>query len=142
LTFPQYSLAIHQLWYTRRMYQNIYIIISADIDNVMYWYIIMYSLLLSGIVFSAIIFSNQSAYAHTFSEDENALYLTMIHQVQAELQNVRNNMLDSNNLKSAIQHANLATELLGQNDPLINLTRTNQISERNPRVASELIFLH
>jgi uncharacterized Fe-S center protein len=99
------------------MYQNIYIIISADIDNVMYWYIIMYSLLLSGIVFSAIIFSNRSAYAHTFSEDENVLYLTMIHQVQAELQNVRNNMLDSNNLKSAIQHANLATELLGQNDP-------------------------
>jgi hypothetical protein len=60
------------------MYQNIYIIISADIVNVMYGYIIMYSLLLSGIVFSAIIFSNQSAYAHTFSEDENALYLTMI----------------------------------------------------------------
>jgi hypothetical protein len=63
----------------------------------------------------------------------------MIHQVQAELQNVRNNMFDNNNLKSAIQHANLATELLGQNDPLINLTWTNQISERNPRVASELI---
>ena len=83
--------------------------------------IIMYFLVLSGTVFSTIIFSNQSVYAHTFSEDENALYLTMIHRVQAELQILRNNILN-NNLTSSVQHASLATELLNQNDPVVNLT--------------------
>jgi hypothetical protein len=76
--------------------------------------IIMYFLVLSGTVFSTIIFSNRSVYAHTFSEDENALYLTMIHRVQAELQIVRNNLLSNNNLTSSVQHANLATELLSK----------------------------
>lgn len=81
--------------------------------------------------------SNHVAYAHTFSENENALFITIVHQVQIQIQLVENNF--PTNAKLAQQHLNLAIGLLNQNDPIVNNTTwSKEIGERNQRVASEL----
>jgi hypothetical protein len=100
------------------------------------------SLLVVGILIAILVtsiitsLSNRIAYAHNFSESENALFLTLVHQIEAETLLVQNNF--STNPKLAEQHANNAMSLLNQDDPVVNLTWTSQISERNPRIANEL----
>ena len=80
--------------------------------------------------------ANHVAYAYTFSENENALFLTLVHQIEAQIQLAQNNF--PTNPKLADQYANNAISLLNQNDPVVNLTWASQISERNPRVANQL----
>jgi hypothetical protein len=82
------------------------------------------------IVASTIYLSNIAVYAHNFSENENALFLTLVHQIQSEIQLVQNNF--PNNTKLAEQHAGLAMDLLNKNDPVGNTTWTSQTTERNP----------
>ncbi len=100
------------------------------------------SLLLVGILIATLIISlatsssNRIAYAHTFSESENALFLTLVHQIEAQTSLAQINF--PTNPKLAEQHANAAIDLLNQDDPVVNLTWTSQISERNPRIANEL----
>jgi len=80
---------------------------------------------------------NRTAYAHTFSQNEDTLYLTMIHQIQSQAHLVQSNF--PTNVKLAQQHANLAVSLLNQNDPVVNNTTWGkEIAERNPRIATEL----
>jgi hypothetical protein len=82
-------------------------------------------------------FSNRVVYAHTFSQNENTLFITMVHQIEAQVQLAENNF--PANVKLAQQHANIATSLLNQNDPIVNDTSwAKEIAERNPRVAAEL----
>ena len=83
------------------------------------------------------VFSNPVVFAHTFSENENALFLTMIDKIKAETQLVARDF--SNNTQQAQEHAKTAAELLTQNDPVVNTTWTSEISERNPRVATDLL---
>jgi hypothetical protein len=84
-----------------------------------------------------IIVSNPLLSAHTFSENENALFLTLTDKIKAETQLVA---LDfSNNTQQAQEHAKAARALITQSDPVVNTTWTSEISERNPRVASELL---
>src|SRR5215469_14334448 len=87
-------------------------------------------------VLSFMICSNQ-VLAHTFSENENALFLTMINKLKAETQLVAHDY--SNNTKQAQDHANAAEALFTQNDPVVNTTWTKEISERNPRVTTDLL---
>jgi hypothetical protein len=75
-------------------------------------------------------------YAHNFSESENALFLTLVHQIEAQISLAQNSF--PSNPKLAEQHVNVAIDLLNQDDPVVNLTWTSQISERNPRIANEL----
>jgi hypothetical protein len=84
-----------------------------------------------------LLFSNPVLYAHTFSENENALFLTMIDKIKAEIQLVPRDF--SNNTQQAQEHAKIASALLTQYDPVVNTTWTSQISERNPRIATELL---
>jgi hypothetical protein len=51
-----------------------------------------------------------------FSENENALFLTVVHQIEAQILLTENNF--STNPKLAEQHANIAIRLLNQNDPV------------------------
>jgi hypothetical protein len=88
-------------------------------------------------VLSFLIFSNPVLLAHTFSENENALFLTMINKIKAETQLVAHDF--SNNTKQAQDHANAALALFTQNDPVVNTTWTKEISERNPRVTTDLL---
>jgi hypothetical protein len=101
------------------------------------------SLLLVGILMMILIassttaFSNHAVYAHTFSQNENTLFITMVHQIEAQVQLAENNF--PANAKLAQQHVNIATSLLNQNDPIVNdTTWAKEIAERNPRVAAEL----
>jgi hypothetical protein len=87
------------------------------------------------IVLSFLIFSNPVLLAHTFSENENALFLTMINKIKAETQLVTH----SNNTKQAQDHATAALALFTQNDPVVNTTWTSEISERNPRITTDLL---
>jgi hypothetical protein len=77
------------------------------------------------------------AYAHTFSGSENALFLTVIHQIEAETLLTEKNL--STNPKLAQQHANIAIYLLNHKHPIkLNTTWAQEIAERNPRIAAEL----
>ena len=89
------------------------------------------------IVLSFLTFSNPVLLAHTFSENENALFLTMIDKIKAETQLVAHDYL--NNTKQAQDHANAAKALFTQKDPVVNTTWTAEISERNPRVTTDLL---
>jgi len=101
------------------------------------------SLLLIGVLITMLItsitaslYSSIIVYAHTFSENENALFLTLVHQIEAQTLLAQNNI--SINPKLAEQHANNAISLINQNDPVVNLTWASQISESNPRIAAQL----
>ena len=98
--------------------------------------IIAVSLALSMGVF-LVLFSNPVIFAHTFSENENALFLIMIDKIKAETQLVARDF--SNNTQPAQEHAKGAVALLTQNDPVVNTTWFSKISERNPRVATDLL---
>jgi hypothetical protein len=89
------------------------------------------------IILAFVLFSNPVLSAHTFSENENALFLTMIDNIKAETQLVARDF--SNNSQQAQEHAKIAASVLTQNDPIVNTTWTSEISERNPRVATDLL---
>src|ERR1700758_4847152 len=89
------------------------------------------------IVLSFLMFPNPVLFAHTFSENENALFLTMINKIKAETQLVANDY--SNNTKQAQDHATAALSLFTQKDPVVNTTWTAEISDRNPRVTIDLL---
>jgi hypothetical protein len=86
---------------------------------------------------SFLLFSNPVLLAHTFSENENAIFLTMINKIKAEIQLVPHDF--SSNTEQAQVHAKVAEGLLTQNDPVVNTTWTSEISERNPRITTDLL---
>jgi hypothetical protein len=75
--------------------------------------------------------------AHTFSENENALFLTLINKIKAETQLVAQDA--TNDTQQAQMHAKAAIGLLTQEDPVVNTTWTSEISELNPRVTADLL---
>jgi hypothetical protein len=89
------------------------------------------------IVISFLLSSNPVLLAHTFSENENALFLTMIDKIKAETQLVAHDFLNST--EQAHEHARIAVGLFTQKDPVVNTTWTSEISERNPRVTADLL---
>ena len=93
--------------------------------------------LVTALSFVLLLFSNPVVMAHTFSENENALFLTLINKIKAETQLVAQDA--TNNTQQAQIHAKAAVGLLTQNDPVVNTTWTSQISELNPRVTADLI---
>ncbi|HJT46971.1 MAG TPA: hypothetical protein VJ729_02225 [Nitrososphaeraceae archaeon] len=93
-------------------------------------------ILIASYITATTFFSNHIAYAHTFSENENALFLTLVKQIEAQISLAQNNF--HANPKLAEQYASNAIDLLNQYDPVVNQTWTSQISERNSRVANEL----
>jgi hypothetical protein len=93
--------------------------------------------LVTTLSFVLLLFSNPVVMAHTFSENENALFLTMINKIKAETQLVARDA--TNNTQQAQVHAKAALGILTQNDPLVNTTWTSQISELNPRVTADLV---
>ncbi len=89
------------------------------------------------IILSSMLFSATLVYAHTFSENENALFLTLIDKIKAETNLVAQDA--SNNTQQAQVHAKAAAALLTGNDPVVNTTWTSEISERNPRITADLL---
>jgi hypothetical protein len=83
-------------------------------------------------------------YGHTFSQNENSLFLTRMNQIHSQLQLVQN-LLSTNttsggdNAKLAQTHTTQALSFLKEKDPVNNVTWTREISERNQRVANDLI---
>jgi hypothetical protein len=89
------------------------------------------------IVLSFLLFPNPVLLAHTFSQSENSLFLTMINKIKAETRLAANDF--SNNTEQAQEHAKIAERLFTQNDPIVNITWSREISERNPKVATDLL---
>ena len=77
--------------------------------------------------------SPRLAYAHTFTPNESADFLSLIYRIKNEAQLIQSNLLSnaSNSRDLAQQHAENTIALLNQ-------TWTKEIAERNHRVASEL----
>jgi hypothetical protein len=74
--------------------------------------------------------NNNLAYAHTFSSNENADFLSLVEQIKAETQLVAMN-LENNNVSVAQRHSERAAALLD------NFT-ISEIRERNNRIADSL----
>jgi hypothetical protein len=100
-------------------------------------FLVIGSVILTLLTSTTISSHDRAAYAHTFSQNENALFLTIVHQIESQIQLTESDF--PTNVKLAQQHANLAIGLLNQNDPVVNNTSwTKEIAERNPRIAAEL----
>jgi hypothetical protein len=94
-------------------------------------------LLFVSITFSTVLFSNtnnffviQNVYAHIFTTDETASFLSFADQLQVESELVQTNLIN-NNLSLAQKHANKAASLLS---PSIIV----EIAEKNQKVADDL----
>ena len=94
-------------------------------------------LLFVSITFSTVFFSNtnnffiiQNVYAHIFTTDETASFLSFADQLQVESELVQTNLIN-NNLSLAQKHANKAASLLS---PSIIV----EIAEKNQKVADDL----
>ncbi|HEY7079340.1 MAG TPA: hypothetical protein VH500_06540, partial [Nitrososphaeraceae archaeon] len=113
-------------------------------------YVVLTTILCTAIVTIAIFLMTAieapSIYAHTFSQNENSVFLTRINQIQSQLQliqNILSNKTDSsnnniNNIKFVQAHAMEAIALLNQKDPASNFTWNQEIAERNQRIARDL----
>ncbi len=101
-------------------------------------------------IISVAIITIQPVHAHTFSQNENSLFLTRMNQMHAQLQlvqdllstnttsgnnNVNNNV---NNIKLAQTHLMKTIALLKEKDHVSNFTWSQEIAERNQRVANDL----
>lgn len=76
---------------------------------------------------------NNAAYAHTFSQNESALYLSLTEKIRSEAQLALSNLqAGGNNLTLAKAHATNAVNLLN------NGTTISELKERNNRVANTL----
>jgi len=81
-------------------------------------------------------------YGHTFSQNENSLFLTRMGQAHAQLDLVGDflsNNTNPDNTKSVLSHVIQAKALLNAKDPVNNFTWNQEIGERNQRVAADLI---
>jgi hypothetical protein len=94
-------------------------------------------LLFVSITFSTVLFSNTNnffvipnVYAHIFTTDETASFLSFVDQLQVESELVQTNLIN-NNLSLAQKHANKAASLLS---PSIIV----EIAEKNQKVADDL----
>ncbi|HZA69164.1 MAG TPA: hypothetical protein VE548_05635 [Nitrososphaeraceae archaeon] len=94
-------------------------------------------LLFVSITFSTVLSSNtnnffiiQNVYAHIFTTDDTASFLSFVDQLQVESELVRTNLVN-NNLSLAQKHANKAASLLS---PSIIV----EIAEKNQKVAEDL----
>jgi hypothetical protein len=72
---------------------------------------------------------NKFVFGHTFSGDESASFLTKVEMIKIESQLAEDQL--SNNVTLAKEHAEDMVETITAND-------TKEISERNPRLATEL----
>lgn len=85
-------------------------------------------------------------YGHTFSQNENSLFLTRVAQTHSQLNLIENLVLNgtgtgtsnNNNAKSVQAHVMQAIALLNEKDPVNNFTWSQEIAEKNQRVAKDL----
>ena len=83
---------------------------------------------------------------HTFSQNENSLFLTRMDQMHSQLQLVQDLLSTNttsgdnnvNNIKLAQTHVMEAIALLKEKDHVSNFTWSQEIAERNQRVANDL----
>ena len=95
-----------------------------------------------------------STYGHTFSQNENSLFLTRVAQAHSQLNLIENLVLNgtsntaatnnnsnnnsNNNAKSVQAHVMQTIALLNEKDPVNNFTWSQEIAEKNQRVAKDL----
>jgi hypothetical protein len=77
-------------------------------------------------------------YGHNFIPNESASFLSFANQLRIESKLVQSNLANGS-LTLAKEHAARAVELLNSKDPVNNAKWTHEISERNQRVANELV---
>ena len=90
--------------------------------------------------------ASPSIYGHTFSQNENSLFLTRVAQALSQLNLIENLVLNgtttsnnsNNNAKSVQAHVMQAIALLNEKDPVNNFTWSQEIAEKNQRVAKDL----
>ena len=76
------------------------------------------------------VYKNNNAYGHNFAGDESASFLTLMDQVQTEMNLINTNLI-SDNQSLAIDHLKQIKELYTKNIK-------KEIAERNERIAKEI----
>jgi hypothetical protein len=101
--------------------------------------------------FVELVGSSVPVYAHTFTTDESASFISLINRIKNEAQLVQNNLLSNvtnnnnnnsnNNISDSTTNNNkaLAQQHAQNAISILNKTWTEQIAERNQRVASSLV---
>jgi hypothetical protein len=95
--------------------------------------------------------ASPSTYGHTFSQNENSLFLTRVAQAHSQLNLIENLVLNgtstatatnnnsnNNNAKSVQAHVMQTIALLNEKDPVNNFTWSQEIAEKNQLVAKDL----
>src|SRR6476660_8755266 len=95
--------------------------------------------------------ASPSTYGHSFSQNENSLFLTRVAQAHSQLNLIENLVLNgtstttatnnkskNNNAKSVQAHVMQTIALLNEKDPVNNFTWSQEIAEKNQRVAKDL----
>ena len=77
-------------------------------------------------------------YAHNFVPNESASFLSLMNQLETEAGLEQTNLVDGN-VSLSEEHGARAVELLYSKDPVSNITWNEEIAERNPRIAEELV---
>ena len=107
----------------------------------------MLVILLTLSIITIVITTVPLVYGHTFSQNENSLFLTRMDQIHSQLQLVQNFLptnatsggKNMNNTKFAFIHAMESAALLKEKDPVTKFTWNQEIAERNQRVANDLV---
>ena len=92
-------------------------------------------LLVIGLIASGIIFPYKQAYAHTFTGDESASFMSVIKILQAEANLVQSNL--ASNATLAQDHAKSVVDVVNGNHTFGVLP--DEVSENNKRVATDVI---
>ncbi|HJU78910.1 MAG TPA: hypothetical protein VJ599_05025 [Nitrososphaeraceae archaeon] len=100
-------------------------------ESRLYLFFVLFYLVLSVLVFSnEDNFYIEKIYAHLFTPNETATFVSIVYQLQAELELISTNFA-SNNLSLAQNHASKASSLLNQR-------MLAEIAEDNPKLAADL----
>jgi len=92
-------------------------------------------LLAIGLIASAIVFPYKQAYAHTFTGDESASFMSVIKILQSEANLVQSNV--ASNVTLAQDHAKSVVDVVNGNHTFGVLP--DEVSENNKRVATDVI---
>ena len=96
---------------------------------------IMVILIVSSLSSAMILANQQKAYAHVFTGDESASFMSVIKTLQAEANLVQS--LYPSNFSLAMDHAQAIVDVVNGNHTFGNLP--DEVSENNKRVATDVI---
>jgi hypothetical protein len=119
--------------------------INTNTSSSLYSYLLFKILLISAmsLCMTLMMASFHPTYGHTFSQNENSLFLTRMAQAHSQLNLIENLISNNtntgnNNAKLVQTHIMQTIAFLNEKDPVNNFTWSQEIAEKNQRVSRDL----